>query len=805
MKKKLVFIMFFSLMGLVHGLVIDESAVGMSQRIPTRGKDLVWLVPLRNDTAEAFAGEIRLVLRVAPAGRPSREVDRQDVSLRLAAGASRDVALTWRPERTGYYDVAFEVENPDLRVTRRVPVVDHDMYFVWFGAPKEFRWCNVPTTVKVEDRAWWLRRGALPCAWKGGICYKDRSVDQFVKSWGDSPWIGIDEVGGPGEATDKFIEAWRRLRKTKPDQFVLVWFMGAHRYWGEIKDEVDLFVPEIYLNYATNHLGRFDAYFRVAREAGVMDHVIPGLGINQVLTKDKTRVTVSPTEADVLRQIRYVKRTAPELHGIGFFTSYSCAPGVAEYADRCCEDYFIRPVLTLSHPRAPLRVAPLPGKAARRLRADVRNIGGMDASAVWVEWRWGEADTGRYRRVCIGDIPCGATRKITCDIPVEAPWTSVELRLLPAPRLTLLDARGRIDLPVFAGDGAPFAWASLPPLAADPLEGFRLLSLPPAPPADLLAHAGYRDAGRNRTIPCTVLPAAPGMERRWAAVVLPGKDRDRCLLSLQRGTGVSPSPPDYRRQGDRLIVRNDRYLAELDLARDVLVRLAPAGCEDNLFRGGWRCAVAGHAGFGEARLRELPGALVVTIPFASPQASGESQYVFFRDAAPIRIARSWIPRGEVTLSSASERCDLFQHGGTFVLRPGVGGVIRRGRLHDGSAYRDLLFGYLGEAPREENAGLAGWLDFSYGTLPGGLGVAIERRWRDADTKSYDVTRLYDASDWLEVLHLWGKKKVFRRPQYSCIYLVPHGQVDFSDPATPSPTRQLWRQIHREDVSPDDGV
>ncbi len=62
-------------------------------------------------------------------------------------------------------------------------------------------------------------------------------------------------------------------------------------------------------------------------------------------------------------------------------------------------------------------------------------------------------------------------------------------------------------------------------------------------------------------------------------------------------------------------------------------------------------------------------------------------------------------------------------------------------------------------------------------------------------KSYDVTRLYDARDWLEVLYLWGKEKTFTRPQRSCLYLIPHRRLDFTDESITPPAKALWDQLH----------
>ena len=97
------------------------------------------------------------------------------------------------------------------------------------------------------------------------------------------------------------------------------------------------------------------------------------------------------------------------------------------------------------------------------------------------------------------------------------------------------------------------------------------------------------------------------------------------------------------------------------------------------------------------------------------------------------------------------------------------------------------------------------MDFSYGDGSGGLGVAIDYRWQDAAMKSYDVTRLYDAADTLEVLYVWGTEAVFERPQTSCIWLLPHGPLELLDTDAISPTQSLWRHLHEAQLAVTEGL
>jgi hypothetical protein len=86
-----------------------------------------------------------------------------------------------------------------------------------------------------------------------------------------------------------------------------------------------------------------------------------------------------------------------------------------------------------------------------------------------------------------------------------------------------------------------------------------------------------------------------------------------------------------------------------------------------------------------------------------------------------------------------------------------------------------------------------------------MGVAIEDRWRDAASKSYDVTRLYDAADWLEVLYVWGTEATISRPQTSCVWLVPHGSMDLLHATEPSATQALWRHLNAEQLAVVEGL
>jgi hypothetical protein len=226
----------------------------------------------------------------------------------------------------------------------------------------------------------------------------------------------------------------------------------------------------------------------------------------------------------------------------------------------------------------------------------------------------------------------------------------------------------------------------------------------------------------------------------------------------------------------------------------VSLHATPAGPE--LLSSPWRFDCTAWEGRQAPQLRPLTGGLEVTIRFANPQAEGYSRYFLYEHAPVIRVERYFNPRAEMRVTASSEGAHVPQRGGTFALQAGDGGVVTRGDLHDSSEYRDLLFGYGGEAPGPENATRTGWLDTAFDRDGGGgLGVVVERRWAAAHSDvGYDVTRYYDGGDWIQVLNLWGKELTVCEPQTQVVYLIVHDPIDLRSPAIVAPAEKLWRNL-----------
>ncbi|MGQ9730890.1 MAG: hypothetical protein ACUVX8_06390 [Candidatus Zipacnadales bacterium] len=784
-------------------LRIDPDDIGISKMIPKVNDRVTLLVPVVNTGPQPVAARCILRGQVTHDNGMQTNLGAQDVVVELQPGGKQDIALTWQPNETGFYGLIFRLTREGKELAQAefgpVAVTAHDLYFVWFGTPREFRWCNVPTTVKAEDASWWLRRGAIPCHWRGGVCYKERDQSWFEEHYGSAQWIAIDEIGGPGPETDKFVAALRALKAQQPERFTAVWFMGAHQYWGDVTDVVDLFIPEVYLNYRGNNLSLFDGYLWRIRQAGVVSRTVFGLGINQIKDDDSGEVRVSPTKEDVLRQIRYIKRIAPEMPGVGFFTSYTAPEGVAEYADELCGEYFVKPLLTIVDERVTIE----PGTPLHA-RFTIGNYGGMTAQNVTVKvtQRSREGKTLSEHDLTIRTLPVGEQRELSATLQNHKGLAIVTVEILSSPQYSLLD--GRVEEPMLSQQGvAPELGTPLAVVGMVPWEGGSRMDVP----VSWMLKGQYtpvrvmelEDDSSPANCPALSLTEGGCTLLRWVVTgtTASGERRYFVLLAGEEQSGI-PAPilrPRPQEEG-ALCVQTPHYEAVLNVETDALTSLKPAGSQTELLKSPWTLHCIGHQGFGKPITVQMGGWTAITIPFESAQARGFSRYVFSSNTPAIEIERRFEPKGALAVKSAGDRCELEQRGGTYALQPGWGAPVSRGRLQNSSEYRDLLFGFLGGVPTEDNSRRAGWLEFCWEKQwDAGLGVVVAERWRDAAFASYDVTRLYDGSDWLEIVYVWGTETTLTREQTCRHFLIPHGYLDLGETSVP-PAQAVWETLQR---------
>lgn len=659
--------------------------------------------------------------------------------------------------------------KPPLRASIQVPVTARRVDFAWYQAEAghELRWPTVQLSCPEEHRDYWKNRGVIPARWCGAACGADKPIEHFIRGWSSHEAIAIDEFGGPPEHCEKFYKALVEARKLNPKAFIAVWFMGSGEYWPKLRDVIDLFLPEIYLNYHSFNLSRFDPYIRHARESGCFNKTLPGLGIN-VVTDEKGNVRCRPTPEQIVAQVRYLKQIAPDLRGLAFFTYGSAEPAVRAAADQACEDYFLRPVADL----VDFHVSPVRGKPGDSATAVlvIRNAGGMPARGLQL-WLTDGADK---KLLWKGDLDAGVERKLSFTWRPRPGWREVALKIAPTAGVTILRGEQRAVL-VRLASTTPMAIARHAQLANFPAPVF--LPVPREFRVFMAAPVGPDGKAMGQAAPVQTVDGPDGRRAIWfdsqpnacaklwqlSQTAPPGA---RVIEPLQEGTVFTVAP------GEAAFV--------LDASQDALTSIKFGGRE--ILASPWKMNWEAWRGFGEPVVDSGPLGCVITVPVRNELIEGYSRYAFL--GGFVEITR-WFRAlaGEVAVQGAGEGAQLEQRPGSFASMFGLGSPISTGRLEVTSEYRDLYFGQISLAP--EHCERAGWLDFCWDApYPVGMGVAIGRKWaKQASRADYDVTRLYDAADWIEIAHVWGRP-VTVGEDWSRVYLVPHGPValDRGEPA-----------------------
>lgn len=665
---------------------------------------------------------------------------------------------------------ATAVGKPPLKATIQVPVTARQVDFAWYQAEAghELRWPTIQLTCTDEHREYWRNRGVLPARWCGAACGADKPIEHFIRGWSSHEAIAIDEFGGPPEHCEKFYKALVEARKLNPKAFIAVWFMGGGEYWPKLRDVIDLFLPEIYLNYHGFNLSRFDPYIRHARESGCFHKMLPGLGIN-VVTDDKGTIRCRPTPQEIVAQVRYLKQIAPDLRGLAFFTYGAAEPAVRQAADQACEDYFLRPVADLVN----FQIRPVRSKpgAAATAAFVVRNAGGMPVSGlkVWL------IDGPDKRLAWRGDIEAGSERNLSFTWRPRPGWREVALRIAPAPGVTILRGDQRAAL-VRLASTAPMALAHHAEPASFPVpvflpvpKGFRVSTAMPVSPDGKVAS--------GEAAPAQIVDGPDGPRAVWLDARPASGPK---LWQLSQAPSAPAGAALLERAGAIFTVTCGQASFVLDASQDALTSIKFGGRE--ILASPWKMNWEAWRGFGEPTAESGPVGCVITVPVRNELIEGYSRYAFL--GGFVEITRCFQAQaGEVEVQGAGEGAQLDQRPGSFASMFGLGSPIGTGRLEVTSKYRDLYFGQISLTP--DHCERAGWIDFCWDDpYPVGMGVAIGHKWtRQASRADYDVTRLYDAADWIEIAYVWGRPITVAQ-EWSRVYLMPHGPaaLDRGDPA-----------------------
>ena len=343
-------------------------------RLPVARKTAEVMVDLRNPDRDAKRS---IAVRCRLRDDQGREVCRTErVSREVPPLRSTTVRASMAMPGPGRYALTASVEgSPSAEISSTVYVLSRELQFIWYGVPEAAQWATMLTTVSQPNEIErWRRRGVVALGWSGGISYRNNyDAKGFAEYWtrrleSHPVGIAVDEFGNVyGKPSDlKMASGLLRAHRAVPDKMIVIWQAGMPP--PEVADAyriaADWIIPECYMNYFGDRFSHFDARIRRLREFGLIHKSVMGL----CCTSDK----IGTTAEGLARQVRYVRRKAPEMPGLGFYKAYGTGAALVSVADRLCYEYFIKPTI-LAEPC---------GRAHGRIL--VRNIGAQPASDVEV-------------------------------------------------------------------------------------------------------------------------------------------------------------------------------------------------------------------------------------------------------------------------------------------------------------------------------------------------------------------------------------------------------------------------------------
>lgn len=235
-------------------------------------------------------------------------------------------------------------------------------------------WCRNPNVLKnathVTPQVWlkgddygqkhypdfpqdfWLKKNITPLVWKGGCCDSKRSIEALADSWSGAARLGyrgiaIDEFGcdNGGPEDRKLMQALRRARKQAPTLFIAVWQTQGmtDELFNAYAENADLVLIESYQGGERGFEATFEGALKRARKAGILKKTIFALGINDRASaaRQKEEGRWANTEAELERQVRWVREHAPDMPGIAFFAP-DASDRMVRCADELCGKYYPR-------------------------------------------------------------------------------------------------------------------------------------------------------------------------------------------------------------------------------------------------------------------------------------------------------------------------------------------------------------------------------------------------------------------------------------------------------------------------------
>lgn len=347
--------------------------------------------------------------------------------LTLANVDGRSASFT--PRETGFYKavVDFGAGSNAERIVQKFPVVWRDMYFLVWGPPApEERLAHGPLTAQVvapnrkpETIKYWLDHGSDVVAWIGAPKSQPSGEisDEQMADWIEEiseqvdrgcNGIFIDEFGG--YPTEHGIRRMRSIgvmlqkaRERFPDLLIMPATAGAiQRELAMGYKEIGAVAllesyPDCFTRFFASHNVKKHLDWRIetSRNTDLIHYAGQGQAAIILLGTRVCGAHEEPVAAEVEHHVRYIKKHAPEMPGIGFYGERY--DGMTPQLVRMVNEYYIKPVVDL---RA-IRFAPYTAAAGKSVDVlvGIHNLGGMTARDIKVHVYAGEHGTAKKERI----------------------------------------------------------------------------------------------------------------------------------------------------------------------------------------------------------------------------------------------------------------------------------------------------------------------------------------------------------------------------------------------------------------------
>ena len=416
--------------------ISQNTDLSISKTLPIVNKNVIITANIHN-YGKAASKKSKVV--VSAQNRHFGTTFKQSYSLnKIPAAEGKIITIDWLPKKSGLYTISIAVDpgytsgesnRYNNNLSFEVAVLDKQIYLAsWIYRTPNIKYSNLGLAFTWNWNEW-LRRGAIPLRWAGGMKYtkKGWNADKMFNHWDEAAKDCIKRCSGKlkgGILIDEFgdldtepilIKAFQKFKKKYPDMFVQVWQSGLASYdvAQKMKKSMSLYMMERYLNLGTD-LRSFDGAIYTTRKYGIISKTLMAISPRRCDGKNAPAAQIRFIE----EQIKYIKKNAPEMPGICiYFGRDVCLPGVDSSSDELAFKYYALPVLSV--------------KPKGKNLISINNCGAMTAYNVKVS----AYKNGKLQKTyTIPEIPSGNSKDITTQSS-----DNISYKIHPEKDYTILD------------------------------------------------------------------------------------------------------------------------------------------------------------------------------------------------------------------------------------------------------------------------------------------------------------------------------------------------------------------------------